>query len=744
MGSDVFEVTEALPSLNDIKVHRLMCAELIKLINSVSKILPETEEARPRCSTGITALCLLNNAIGKAKLLLQHCSESSKLYLALTGDTILSRCQKSRNLLEQSLIQLQNMVPVLLAAEISKIISDLRVVAFSLDPSEAEAGKVLWELLHQYRSPTDSTEETAFKAIQVATLRLHINSQKDILIETRSIRKLLDKIGENELPKRKILLFLQHLLKKYGKLIVKEQKETESIQHEESFPLSSSSSQAVEVESRLLDRPDKAQTNTWSTSGIPEEFKCPLSLRLMHDPVVIVSGLTFERLWIQRWFDEGHDVCPKTQKKLAKLSLTPNTVMKDLITKWCAEAGVTIPDPSMPAVYQSLETSSTSIASLSSSVNDLALPIDFSNSSIGATYAGQGSVSSHAQMANGVRFQCSGSAHEIDLEILYELDSLPWEYRCKVVKDIQSFWIHEDRSCSLISCESLILPLLKFLKDAADIHDVEALRTGCLLLSAFVKKCRSGTIPCLEEDTYALLASFLDTEVAEETIGVLEVLSCHQPCDYEIAASGALHHIRRILDKEISGLQEPALKILSNLSANSRIRSLIVPSDFIPKVVPYFDDSALAGYSVAILKNLCDSEDARAFLAETDGCIASLTKLLESDSQEDQEYTVAVLLSLCSQRIQYCQLVMEEGVIPGLVGISVNGNNKGKAMALELLRLLRDGVSESEDCCGSELEGFRDTSPHSKERKPSSKIQGIFGKLPKFSKNGTLHAKKKT
>nr|XP_027074439.1 U-box domain-containing protein 5 isoform X1 [Coffea arabica]XP_027074440.1 U-box domain-containing protein 5 isoform X1 [Coffea arabica] len=732
MGSDVFEVTEALPSLNDIKVHRLMCAELIKLINSVSKILPETEEARPGCSTGIGALCSLNKAIGKAKLLLQHCSESSKLYLALTGDTILTRCQKSTNLLEQSLSQLQNMVPVMLAAEISKIISDLRVVAFSLDPSEEEAGKVLWELLHQYRSPTDSTEETAFKAIQGATVRLHINSQKDLLIETRSIRKLLDKIGQNELPKRKILLFLQHLLKKYGKLIVKEQKETKLMQHEESIPLSSSSGQSVEVESRLLDRPDEAQSNTRSTPGIPEEFKCPLSLRLMYDPVVIASGLTFERMWIQRWFDEGHDVCPKTQKKLSQLSLTSNTVRKDLISKWCAKAGVTIPDPSMPAVYQPLETSSTSIASLSSSVNDLALPIDFSNSSIRATYAGQGSVTSHARIANGVRFQCIGSAHEIDLEILYEMDSLPWEYRCKVVKDIQSFWKHEDRSCSSISCENLIPPLLKFLKDADDAHDVEALRSGCLLLSAFVKKCRSSTIPCLEEDTYALLASFLDTEVAEETIGVLEVLSCHQPCDYEIAASGALHHILRILDKQISGLQEPALKILCNLSAKSRIRSFIVPADFIPKLVPYFDDSALAGYSVAILKNLCDSEDARAFLAETDGCIASLTKLLESDSQEDQEYTVGVLLSLCSQRIQYCDLVMEEGVIPGLVAISVNGNNKGKAMSVELLRLLHDGVSESEDC----HDVIRDTSPHSKERKSSSKVQEFFGKMSKFSKHG--------
>lgn len=64
-----------------LQVHRAMCAELLKIVDKVSSILPEIEAARPRCSDGIKALCSLNCAIGKANILLQHCSESSKLYL---------------------------------------------------------------------------------------------------------------------------------------------------------------------------------------------------------------------------------------------------------------------------------------------------------------------------------------------------------------------------------------------------------------------------------------------------------------------------------------------------------------------------------------------------------------------------------------------------------------------------------------------------------------------------------------
>ncbi|GMP27399.1 hypothetical protein CsSME_00003408 [Camellia sinensis var. sinensis] len=98
-----------------------MCTKLIKLLDRILKIFPEIEACRPRCSSGIQALCLLNGGIDKAKSLIQHCSDSSKLYLAITGDAILSRCKKSRKLLEQSLSQIEKDVPVMLAVEVSQI-----------------------------------------------------------------------------------------------------------------------------------------------------------------------------------------------------------------------------------------------------------------------------------------------------------------------------------------------------------------------------------------------------------------------------------------------------------------------------------------------------------------------------------------------------------------------------------------------------------------------------------------------
>eukprot|EP00250_Pteridium_aquilinum_P004205 c14432_g1_i1 orf=195-2282(-) len=70
---------------------------------------------------------------------------------------------------------------------------------------------------------------------------------------------------------------------------------------------------------------------------IPEDFKCPISLELMVDPVTIASGQTYERSSITRWLEDGHTTCPKTGSKLLHNTIIPNCSLRRLITQWCAE-----------------------------------------------------------------------------------------------------------------------------------------------------------------------------------------------------------------------------------------------------------------------------------------------------------------------------------------------------------------------------------------------------------------------
>ncbi|KAG9129875.1 hypothetical protein Leryth_007017, partial [Lithospermum erythrorhizon] len=202
-----------------LQVHSLLCQELHEVVNKVSKILPEIEAVRPGCSSGIgiEALCVLINELDKAKSVLHHCRVSSKLYLVLTGESILLRCKKSRSILEQCLNQIQNMVHVELASEIIEVLADIKRAKFSLDPCEEEAGKVLLQLLHEYATESDSIQEISSSAIQVASTRLHIRSALAVSKEKTSIKKMLSKGGDSDSKKRKILLLFLDLLNKYGK-----------------------------------------------------------------------------------------------------------------------------------------------------------------------------------------------------------------------------------------------------------------------------------------------------------------------------------------------------------------------------------------------------------------------------------------------------------------------------------------------------------------------------------------------
>uniref|UniRef100_A0ACD5ZI07 Uncharacterized protein n=1 Tax=Avena sativa TaxID=4498 RepID=A0ACD5ZI07_AVESA len=91
------------------KVHSSLCSELTMMLDKVSSILPSIEAARPGCKAGIQELCNLYNIVEKGKLITQHCIECSKLYLAITGEAILSRCERVRDALKRSLFLIQNM-----------------------------------------------------------------------------------------------------------------------------------------------------------------------------------------------------------------------------------------------------------------------------------------------------------------------------------------------------------------------------------------------------------------------------------------------------------------------------------------------------------------------------------------------------------------------------------------------------------------------------------------------------------
>ncbi|GAB2292713.1 hypothetical protein Dimus_026950 [Dionaea muscipula] len=77
---------------------------------------------------------------------------------------------------------------------------------------------------------------------------------------------------------------------------------------------------------------------------VPSNFLCPISLDLMKDPVVLSSGVTFDRSTIERWLESGNRTCPVTKQLLIPQKQNtpynypiPNHSLRKMIQDWCVE-----------------------------------------------------------------------------------------------------------------------------------------------------------------------------------------------------------------------------------------------------------------------------------------------------------------------------------------------------------------------------------------------------------------------
>ncbi|WZY89204.1 hypothetical protein YC2023_045939 [Brassica napus] len=101
-----------------------------------------------------------------------------------------------------------------------------------------------------------------------------------------------------------------------------------------------------------------APVMSWSESTsepditIPPEFQCPISIDLMKDPVIISTGITYDRTSIEKWIDSGNNTCPVTNTVLTTFDQIPNHTIRKMIQGWCVEIGSSlierIPTPRVP------------------------------------------------------------------------------------------------------------------------------------------------------------------------------------------------------------------------------------------------------------------------------------------------------------------------------------------------------------------------------------------------------------
>ncbi|KAL5537322.1 hypothetical protein UlMin_044719 [Ulmus minor] len=725
---DIVDVEENLFVASDAKLHGEMCKKLSAIYCKIMSIFPSLEAARPRSKSGIQALCSVHVALEKTKNVLQHCSECSKLYLAITGDSVLTKFEKARCALQDSLRRVDDIVPQSIGSQILEIVSVLEVTVFALDPLEKQVGDDIIALLQQGRKFDNCNDSNELESFHQAATKLGITSSRAALAERRALRKLIERArAEEDKRKESIVAFLLHLMRKYSKLFRNEFSDDNDSQG--SAPCSPTvqgsidcvgpggNGQAFERQlSKLGSFNFKSNHRRSGQMPLPpEELRCPISLQLMYDPVVIASGQTYERICIEKWFSDGHNTCPKTRQNLSHLSLTPNFCVKALVASWCEQNGVSVPDgppESLDLNYwrlaftESESTNSKSINSVSSCKlkGVKVVPLEESGT---------------VEEADGIGTEnvCPASSEiepELNVVETYEdllnalLEGEDLTKKCRVVEKIRFLLKDDEEARIYMGANGFIEALTHFLDSAMREGDAAAQEIGAMALFNLAVNNNRNKETMISAGILSLLEEIIFQTNSHEFATALYLnLSCLEEAKSMIGSSQAVPFLTRLLQANTdTQCKLDALHALYNLSSvPSNIPHLLSAG-----IVGGLQSLAGSGESIwrekclTVLINLATNQSGKDEMISSRGLIGVLATIVDCGAEIEQEQAVSCLLLLCNGDEKCSQMVLQEGVIPGLVSISVNGTTRGKEKAHKLLLLFREQRQRDQQQVSNEVD----------------------------------------
>ncbi|XP_074284719.1 uncharacterized protein LOC141610507 [Silene latifolia] len=186
-----------------------------------------------------------------------------------------------------------------------------------------------------------------------------------------------------------------------------------------------------------------------------------------------------------------------------------------------------------------------------------------------------------------------------------------------------------------------------------------------------------------------------DSTLQEHATASLLTLSASSINKPTITSSGVIPLLVDVLETGTPQAKVDSLMALYNLSTHSNNINTILEADPVPPMIDLLKtckkSSKTAEKCMALLESLVNFEQGRTTLVNEGGGILAVVEVLESGSPQTREHAVGALLTLCEvDRAKYRDPILREGVIPGLLELTVQGTPKSQTKAQILLRLLRD------------------------------------------------------
>lgn len=400
---------------------------------------------------------------------------------------------------------------------------------------------------------------------------------------------------------------------------------------------------------------------------IPKDFCCPISLDLMRDPVIISTGQTYDRSSITRWFDEGHCSCPQTGQLLAHTRLIPNRALRGLIMQWCTAHGIPI---------DALESS------------------DSSTETIAVPAASKAAIEANRATAELLVKQLSQGSQGVKTIAARELRLL-----AKTAKENRAF-----------IAEAGAIPHLRLLLSSSNPVAQENAVTAILNLSIHDKN-KSLIMDeegCLES-VVDVLRHGMTEEARENAAATLFSLSAVHEYKKRITdEEGALEALAGLLRGGSPRGKKDAVTALFNLSTHTENCERMVEAGAVSALVGALGTEGVAEEAAGALALLVRQGAGAAAVGREEEVVSGLVRLMRWGSARGKENAVAALLELCrSGGPPVTERVARAPALAGLLQMLLfTGTKRARRKAASLARVCQRCEAQASPMEASPMEAW--------------------------------------
>ncbi|WVY91455.1 hypothetical protein V8G54_036969 [Vigna mungo] len=639
-------------------VHIRNVSSMIRRVKLLSSLFEEIKESgTPLPPSSILCLTELFSVIRRVKVLIQDCKDGSSLW---------------------SLIQLEfisNQFYVLVK-EMGRALDILPLSLLNVTSDIREQVELLHKQAKKAELFIDPRELHRREQLKVAMANNSLQKKKNKgFVDFAKVEEILSSIGlrtpsdyDGEISKLEAeaqnqagtggLIIVSNInnlisLVSYSKTMIFRDGES-SRNEEDCKPLSSFLYNKVH---------DSSSSSQSMTPNVPDEFRCPITLDLMRDPVIVSSGHTYDRTSIGQWINSGHHTCPKSGQRLIHTALIPNYALKSLVQQWCYDNNVPVNEPSTEGNNHKKK-------------NSKEEAIDH----ISANKAAADAVKMTAEFLVGKL--ATGSA-DIQRQAAYELRLLA---KTGMV----------NRS---VIAEVGAIPFLVTLLGSQDSRIQEHAVTTLFNLSIFdnnkILIMAAGAVDSIVE----VLESGKTMEARENAAAAIYSLSMVDELKVHIGGRPrAIPALVRLLKEGTSIGKKDAASALFNLAVYNPNKVSAVKGGAVAVLVELLmdDKAGITDDALSVLASLLGCSEGLEEIRNSRALVPLLIDLLRFGSVKGKENSITLLLGLCKEEGEVVarRLLANPRSIPSLQSLASDGSLRARRKADALLRLLNRCCSQ--------------------------------------------------